>query len=64
MHHVPIKDTEPSIKILGPSNKTITAIEVPICCMHVMGCLVLNLHQKQQNIKGKNITFMPFGRTT
>ena len=47
MHHVLIKDTELSIKILGPSNKIITAIEVPICCMHVMGCLVLNLHQKQ-----------------
>ena len=59
MHHVPIKDTKPSIKMLGPSNKIITAIEVPICCMHVIGCLVLNLHQKQQKIKGENLTFMP-----
>ena len=59
MHHGPIKDTEPDIKMLGPSNKIITAIEVPIYCMHVMGCLVMNLHQKQQKIKGENITFMP-----
>lgn len=59
MHHVPIKDTEAGIKMLAPSNKIIKAIEVPICCMHVSGCLFFNLHQKHQKIKGEKITFMP-----